>query len=323
MLASMRCVAFRAGLLLLAAAVLDTRHAHAEGAEPNATPAPAPATAASQAPPTPALTAAPLDTRAKCVAEHEQSQIARMRESLLTARAAALSCSQAECPALLRTDCVQWFAELDREVPSLVISVRTGANDVPAATVRIDGNAVPQALDGQPLELDPGPHRVEVLPAGQPALSRDVVLAAGEKARLLVFELPSNAPPAAPANMPVSAPRHTHRPVPTLTWVLSGTAVAALATGSIFGGLALSERNKLEQKPESGGCSPYCSDADVAGIHHRTLAADVLFSVAAASAVGAVISYFVRPEVPIATGQLQLDFGFAPGSASLGVRGSL
>ena len=320
MLTSVRSVAFRAGLLLLAAGALDARRAYAEGAEPSATPAPAPAASqTASAPPAPA----PLDTRAKCVAEHEQSQIARMRESLLTARAAALSCSQAECPALLRTDCVQWFAELDREVPSLVISVRAGANDVSAAAVRIDGNAVPQALDGQPLELDPGRHRVEVLPAGQPALSREVVLAAGEKARLLVFELPSSASPAAAASAPVSAPLQTHRPVPTLTWVLSGTAVAALAAGSIFGGLALSERSKLEQKPESGGCSPYCSDADVAIIHHRTLAADVLFSVAAASAVGAVISYLVRPEVPVATGQLQLDFGFTPGSASFGVRGNL
>ncbi len=311
----MRFVAFNAGLLLWAAAALDAQYAYAEGRAPDATPAdPAPA------PPAPP---APVDTRAKCVAEHEQSQIARMRESLLTARAAALSCSQAECPALLRTDCVQWFAELDREVPSVVISVRAGANDVSAATVRIDGNAVPQALGGQPLELDPGRHTVEVLPAGQAALTREVVLAAGEKARLLVFELPSSASPAVPETQPTSAPRVVYRPVTTLTMVLSGAAGAAVAAGSIFGGLALSERSKLAQKPESGGCKPYCNDAEVAVVHDRAVAADVLFGVAVASAVGAVISYLLRPEVPVTAAQLELDVGLAPGGAGLGIRGNL
>src|SRR5450755_3781939 len=213
MLTSMRFVALHAGLLLVVATALEARRAYAEGAGPDATPTPSPTTGPAASPstsaaappaPAPAPAAAPLDTRAKCVAEHEQSQIARMKESLVTARAAALSCSQAECPALLRSDCVQWFAELDREVPSVVISVRAGANDVSGAAVRVDGNAVPQALDGQPLELDPGPHLVEVLLAGQAALSRVVVLAAGEKARLLVFELPNSALPAATATPPAS-----------------------------------------------------------------------------------------------------------------------
>jgi hypothetical protein len=318
----MRLVAFNTGLLLWAAAVLNAGHAHAESPGPGATPTPVPA-AAPAAPPATATAAAPVDTRSKCMAEHEQSQIARMRESLLTARAAALSCSQAECPALLRTDCVQWFAELDREVPSLVISVRAGANDVSTATVRIDGNAVPQALDGQPLELDPGRHLVEVLPAGRAALSREIVLAAGEKARLLVFELPGSTSPIAAATAPAGAPRIVHRPVTTLTMVLSGTAVAAIAAGSIFGGLALSERNKLAQKPQSGGCKPYCDDAQVAVVHDRAVVANVLFGVAAASAVGAVISYLLRPEVPVTAAQLELDVGLAPGGAGLGIRGKL
>src|SRR4051812_549132 len=126
MLRRMRFVALQAGLLILTA-TLRVQRAYAEGAgavnEPSASPpaAAAPAAAASSAP-----EAAPVDARAKCVAAHEEAQIARMRDSLLKARTAALSCSQAECPALLRTDCVQWFAELDRQVPSLVLSVRAG-----------------------------------------------------------------------------------------------------------------------------------------------------------------------------------------------------
>ena len=125
------------------------------------------------------------------------------------------------------------------------------------------------------------------------------------------------------ATQPTSGPRVVYRPVTTLTMVLSGTAFAAAAAGSIFGGLAVSDRNKLAQKPESGGCKPYCNDAQVAVIRDRALAADVLFSVAAASAVSAVISYLLRPEVPATTGRVELDLVLGSGSAGLGIRGKL
>jgi hypothetical protein len=246
-----------------------------------------------------------------------------MKESLVAARAAALSCSQEQCPALLRADCVQWFAELDREVPSVVISVRAGATDVSAASVQIDGQPAPHALEGQLLELDPGPHWVEVLRIGEPTLERQVVLAAGEKARLLVFEVPSKASPTAtaPQSPPRAQPRH--RPVPALTWALSGSAVAAAGTASVLGLVALSKRNQRERAPDDGGCSPYCTNEQVAPIHHLTLTADVLFGLAAASAVGAGLSYWLRPELPLASGHLQLDLAFAPGRANVGMRGNL
>ena len=331
MLISMRFLALPASVLFLAGTLADPRSAYAEGTEHGATPAPAaptPAPGASAAPVS--ASAAPpasnpaLDTRAKCVSEHEQTQIERKKEALIEARAAALSCSQPECPGLLRADCVQWFAEVDREVPSVVISVRAGANDVSAASVRIDGRPYPRALDGQLLELDPGQHLVEVLSAEQPALSREVVLAAGEKARLLVFEMASSQSLATSAPAAQTAPHPTHRPVQTVTWVLSGTAVAAVAAGSVFGALSLSKRNDLERTPAAGGCSPYCSDNQVAPVHHLSLTADVFFGLATLSAVGAAVSYALRPDVPLATtSQLQWDFGLAKGSASVGVRGSL
>jgi hypothetical protein len=325
MLSSMRVVYFSGSLLLLAVALLGQRLAYAQSttqASPTAGSGAPPAGSAAAPAPT-ASAKASLDTRVQCVAEHEQSQIARMKESLVAARAAALRCSQEECPALLRADCVQWFTELDREVPSVVISVRAGASDISGATVQIDGHTAPHALEGQLLELDPGPHLVEVLRAGEPALERRVVLAAGEKARLLVFEVPGNTSPTAAVPLSPLPPRPTHRPVPTMTWVLSGSALAAAGTASVLGLLALSERNQLERAPEKGGCSPYCSDAQVAPVHHLTLAADVLFGLAAASAVGAGLSYFLRPELPLASGHLQLDLAFAPGGANLAVRGAL
>lgn len=241
----------------------------------------------------------------------------------MSARASALSCSQAECPALLRTDCAGWFADLDRQVPSVVISVRAGSNDIASATLSIDGKPFPQGLNGDPVELDPGHHTFEVTLPDKPALKREVVLASGEKSRPLVFELPTEARAAAVPAPAAAPPAPTHRPVPVVTWVLAGTTVAAAGTGAVFGVLALSKRNDLKNKPQDGGCSPYCSDSEVAPVRHLSLTADVLFGVTAAAAIGTAVSYWLRPEEPLQVGGLSLDFGIAPGSASLGVRGSL
>jgi hypothetical protein len=257
------------------------------------------------------------------VTEHEQTQISRMHESLMSARASALSCSQAECPALLRTDCVQWFGELDKEVPSIVVSLHAGDTDVASVAVRIDGHPVARALEGQLLELDPGQHLVEVVPAGRPALSREVVLAAGEKGRLIVFDMPSRETPAPSPSSPVKSAAQAVRPIPTLTWVLSGAAIAAAGAGSVFGALALSKRSSLEKKPDNGGCAPYCTNSQVAPVHHLSLTADVLFGVAAVSAGSAALSYFLRPEVPVRAGHLHFDFGFAQNGATVGVWGEL
>ncbi len=323
----MRRCACSGALLAAAITIAVTVPARAQSATPVAPATPPSSNDAAEpsaAPPNATPPAAPaVDARAKCVTEHEQAQISRMHDALVSARASALSCSQAECPSLLRTDCAEWFAELDRQVPSVVISVRAGSIDVANATVNVDGKPLAQALNGEPVELDPGHHTFEVTPPGRPKLSREVVLASGEKARQLVFELPTEAAPEKSAATSAPASLVTYRPVPIVTWVLAGATVAAAGTGAVFGSLALAKRSDLEQKPASGGCAPYCTNAQVAPVHHLSLTADVFFGVAAASAVGAAVSYWLRPEKPISAGSLRLDFGLAPGSATLGVRGNL
>ena len=314
MLPSMRRLcSFHAGVLLAAAALVNSESARAEDAAPHPVPVAAP----------PATPANPQDVRGRCVSEHEQTQIERKREALLAARTSALSCSQAECPSLLRSDCVQWFAEIDREVPSLVISLRAGSDDVSAATARIDGKPASEALDGRLIELDPGKHTIDVTPPGKPTRTREVILAPGEKARLVVFELPSAADAAAQgAQKPAAVP--TYRPVPRMTWILGGAAVVFAGVGAVFGGSALAERSKLQKAPDSGGCSPYCSNSQVAPVHHLTLAADISFGVAAASAVGSAITYFLRPEIPIPDSHpVTVGFGLSPNAAMIGLRGEL
>src|SRR4051812_32885174 len=81
--------------------------------------------------PAPAPPAEPNLERLKtCVSNHQQSQVKRNEGDLLAARVALLACSQNECPAIVRNDCSQWFGAVDRDIPSVVVTVRAGANDV-------------------------------------------------------------------------------------------------------------------------------------------------------------------------------------------------
>ncbi len=278
----------------------------------------------------PAPVAAPsveqnLERMKACVADHEESQVRRNEGDLLGARSALLACSQAACPAIVRTDCLQWFDEVERDLPSIVVSVRAGANDVDAV-LSVDGVNQPPDIYGKALQLNPGRHHFRIEPSGAPAQERDLVLGPRDKDRTLSFEIEvaaAAAPPSAPATPHTSIP--TQRPVPLLSWVLGGASLTLAGGGGVLGTLALSERVNLKKPAAEGGCSPYCSDKEVASTRRQAVAADVLFGLSLATGAAALITYLWRPAVPLqrarATPTFELGGGATPSAGLLGVRG--
>jgi hypothetical protein len=260
-----------------------------------------------------------LERLKACVANHEQAQVRRNQSDLLAARSSLLACSQAECPSIVRNDCLQWFGEVDRDVPSVVISVRAGNNDVDAQ-VYVDGQKQSADVYGRALELNPGRHHFRMESSGAPAQERDVVLAPRDKARLVQFELAPATPPTAPAAPPRVS---TQRPIPVVTFVLGGTALALAAGGGVLGAWALSDRADRAETIPNGGCSPYCTDHEVSTIENKAIAADVFFGLAVVAGSAAVLTYLWRPEVPLSSGgaPLTVGFGAAPGSALFDMRG--
>src|SRR5688572_11656298 len=182
----------------------------------------------------PPSTAEPDLQRLKaCVAQHEQAQVDRNRGDLLSARSALLACSQIECPSIVKSDCSQWFAEVSRDMPSVVVSVRSGADDV-EALLYVDGQKQPADVYGRALELNPGRHHFRMEPKDAPPQERDVMLAPRDKTRLIQFEVDRGLPVAAePA--PTPAPLATKRPVPVTSLVLAGAALALAGGGAVLG----------------------------------------------------------------------------------------
>ncbi len=227
-----------------------------------------------------------------CIDHHAEAQEARADNRWHSARGALLECAKASCPGVIAGDCTRWLDELDQQMPSVVLVVRRGGTDVTGASVTLDDKAI--AL-GTELDVDPGEHTIIVTVDGDPPRTEKVRVSPGEKSRLVHVDLPLRPQDSPPAEAAVPM----HRPVPTITWLLGGGAVLFAAAGTGFGVAALNEHDKLAKPIADGGCSPVCTSAQVSTLDTLATVSDIAFGAAILSAVGAGVTYLLRPEVPV------------------------
>jgi hypothetical protein len=245
--------------------------------------------------------------RRTCAAKHELAQVLRNAGKLVEAREALVACSQAACQTAVRADCVGWFDQVNDTIPTVVLSAKTGSKDEVNARVAIDARTASLRTDGKPIELNPGVHVVRFENPPFDPIEQQILLVPGEKNRVVsvTFGELESAPETFEAKPAVAPTRDaptallTHRPIPTVGYVLGGVAVVGAAT---FAGLALwgqDQRNSLESS-----CRPVCAASRVNGVHTKFVAADVSLGVAAAAAVAAGIVYFARPAEPLPSAQV-------------------
>jgi len=249
-----------AALALLAS---QTRAAAAADDTPAAeTTAPAPPSAAAD------------PAKAECFARHEEAQVARRQGHLLEARAWLRQCASATCIGIVRADCIEWLAEVERAIPSVVITARARGADLVDVKVIIDKQPVTARLTGAALDLDPGAHQLRFESAPWPAVERTILVSEGVKDRPIDVEFAPVAPPTAPVAPP---PAPFFKPPDRLDYVLAGTAAAGLATSITFGIWALWSRSNLD------GCAPFCTDEDTNPVRAKLIVADVALGVSVVS----------------------------------------
>lgn len=240
--------------------------------------------------------------RKTCASKHELAQVLRNAGKLVEAREALVACSQAACQTAVRADCVGWFDQVSDTIPTVVLSAKTGSKDEVNARVAIDAKAASLRPDGKPIELNPGVHVVRFENPPFDPVEQQILLVPGEKNRIVsaTFGEPEPAPEAvelktvAPPPRDSAPPPATHRPIPAMSYVMGGLAVAGAAG---FAGFALwgqNQRNSLEST-----CRPVCVPSKVDEVHTKFIVADVSLGVAAAAAVTASILYFARPAEPL------------------------
>src|SRR3569832_1430648 len=101
-----------------------------------------------------ALWAAPAEaqeaapSKASCAEAYESAQESRVSGALQQTRSRLAYCAQTECPSFVQKDCARWLEEVDKELPSVVVSVvgldsdASGAASSQPLSLKLDGAAV-------------------------------------------------------------------------------------------------------------------------------------------------------------------------------------
>ncbi|APR86982.1 hypothetical protein A7982_12331 [Minicystis rosea] len=175
---------------------------------------------------------ASLIALAKCHDQAGQTASAWARYRELTVEFKKLGNPDGEKAATHRAD------ELEKVLSKLQINTTT---DVPGLIVRRDGNDVSKAELGGPVNVDPGPHVIEATAPGYEVWQTTVTV--GDKND----------------NRTVTIPGLTAKPTPTsplrpAAFAVGGLGVAGLVLGGVMGGLAMSDKSKLDTLCPQNAC---------------------------------------------------------------------
>jgi len=176
------------------------------------------------------------DPKLECIGAADKGQQARDDGRYRAARESFATCGRSVCPKVVAASCTKWAREIDDAMPSLVLSAKDGSGaDVSDVRVTFDGAPLASSLDGKPIDVDPGAHKLRFEHEGSAPVERDVVVKAGEKLREIsvTFAAAEKATPVVVAPVATSGGGNTGRTVATV--VLGVLAGGALAGGVAFG----------------------------------------------------------------------------------------
>jgi hypothetical protein len=253
----------------------------------------------------------------ECLDAAERGQSLRDDGKYRDARESFLSCARDVCPKILVQSCTRWLRELDQDAPTIVLGAKNEEDkDVIDVKVSVDGEPFATVLDGKPLLADSGKHVLRFERDGSVAVEQEVVLRAGERARLVSVLLrsvhrPATTPGPTTTAGPMAADAKPAPPEPLFSprHVTAGAlalgAVAAAATGAFF---ALeSNRNKDGASALRVGLAPNaCTHAAATGTcgalgdkvnaqHQEMTVAAALFAGAGGLAAGGIVTWLLWP----------------------------
>jgi hypothetical protein len=223
--------------------------------------------------------------KTSCLAAHEEGQALRTQKKPHAARERFVSCARAECPVVVRKECVEQLALVEKDAPTVALEARDEAGmGMTAVKVSLDGVPLTDRLTGGGVGVEPGEHVFRFERADGKAIEQRVLVVDGDKNRKVLADfttLVPKPPPEGDAN--VTAPRPA-RPIPVAPIVLGGVAVVALGSFAVF---ALSGKSK--ESDLSTSCGPRCTDDELSPVKTSYAIADVSLAVGVVAAAVAVV----------------------------------
>jgi len=225
------------------------------------------------------------DETSACLSSYVKVQELRTAGRLRAARDQAAVCGRDVCPRQLRDDCVGWMRELDASLPSIVLSVHAPDDtELTSASIAIDGEAMPDALDGRAHAVDPGPHRIRAEAPGFLAAEVPLLAHQGEHDRPVKISLQAAAQ-AGGSPWGGTSSRSGSPALPILIpGAVGGAGLGVFATFGLWGYFGSPGYQSLH------ACEGHCSASDVDTVRTRFLVSDVGLFVGVAGA--AVATFF-------------------------------
>jgi hypothetical protein len=222
---------------------------------------------------------AQVDTT-ECAADAVLGQKLRRSGKLGEARSHFVSCARAVCREDIVRDCASWLAQLEDEIPSVVVGARDSKGaDRHDVTIAVDGAPLASGDTGRAIALDPGRHVFVFEAPGQAPITREIVLGEGQKLREVMVVVGS----------PIATSEPPRRPIPVLAYVAGGVSVLGLLGFATLGAIGVSDRS-------SSGCDRGCDGSDATRVRTLFRVADVALIVSVLAGAAATALYLARPE---------------------------
>jgi hypothetical protein len=198
-----------------------------------------------------------------CNDGYEQGQVLRKDVKLLEARERFRACVNTCILEAKKKACGEWLAQVDRDIPTVVLSAKDAGGAVLVdVVVTAGGQTLATKLEGRSIEVNPGVHTFSFQAADGTKKDIQVVVEQGKKDTPVEVTLGA-APPVPPpmagnlpgnavAPVPVTSPPTPEPPPPAqsaaLPWktiglVTAGVGVVGLGLGTVFGLQASSKKS--------------------------------------------------------------------------------
>ena len=200
------------------------------------------------------VTTAALADDQECLDAVSKGQRLKDTHKLVEAREQLRVCAASSCPAVVQSDCANWLAEVEKALPSVVLSAKGGAGaDLVDVKVSVDGQPLVSKLDGQAVSMNAGPHTFRFEGAESASLEEQVVIKEGEKNQPVAVVLGGGG---------------SSSPWKTVGWVLGGAGVVGLGVATAFGITAMGDK--------SDHCvGSVCDPGSTSAIKSAALASDI------------------------------------------------
>jgi hypothetical protein len=185
-------------------------------------------------------------SKASCAEAYESAQESRASGHLQETRERLAYCAQPECPGFVQKDCARWLDEVERELPSIIVSA-TASDGQPlqGASVSLDGQVVADALTSKSISVDPGRHELVVQDPQGTKVTRTIIAQQGVQNRPV--EVRFGAAPASVTSAPIREedPRDsTLMPYAYAAW---GAGAVGFGVFAVLGTLGRADERGLEE----------------------------------------------------------------------------